>query len=383
MSGPARERVIDLDVTRAVALIGVAVMNYHGYLIDLGGSVGTSTINRFFDPWNGPLSTRFAATFVLVAGMGITLMTDRGRLGDDRERRSVDRWTLIRRGFLLYAFGFVFDWLWSGTVLFFYGAFFIVGALLFTLRTRWLAAIGGGAAIAAAAIQWWAFTADRDTSWLLGGWYMPGPYRSPRRLVFDTFVNGTHPLLPWLAFLCAGMILGRQLPLTMAARRVLAALGVMLVAGTYLAKHLFADTPLRSQLLATDPFSRSLNYTVCALGSALTAFCLIGWIAEATRASIVTRALAAAGRTTLTLYILHALVFDALVTHWHLIKPSGGLAVALEFAGCYWVVAITAAALWQRRFRIGPAEWIYRRFGGGNSTQLIASATEEPVTALR
>jgi uncharacterized membrane protein YeiB len=383
MSVPARERVIDLDVTRAVALIGVAVLNYHGYLIILGGSVGTSPINRFFDPWNGPMSTRFAATFVLVAGMGITLMTNRGRLANDRERRSVDRWTLIRRGFLLYAFGFVFEWVWSGTVLFFYGAFFIVGALLFTLRTRWLAAIGGLAAIAAAAIQWWAFTSDHDTSWLLGDWYLPGPYRSPRRLLFDTFVNGTHPLLPWLAFLCAGMILGRHLPLAMPARRVLAALGVMLVVGTYLAKHLFADTPLRSQLLATDPFSRSLNYTVCALGSALVAFCVIGWIAEATRDSVVTRALAAAGRTTLTLYILHALVFDALVTHWHLIKPSGGLAAALEFAGCYWVVAIIAAALWQRRFRIGPAEWIYRRFGSGNSTQLIASATEEPVTALR
>ena len=43
MSIPVRERVIDLDVTRAIALIGVAVMNYHGYLIVLGGSVGTST----------------------------------------------------------------------------------------------------------------------------------------------------------------------------------------------------------------------------------------------------------------------------------------------------------------------------------------------------
>ncbi len=377
-----RERVIDLDVTRAVALIGVAAMNYHGYLIVLGGSVGKSTINRFFDPWNGPLSTRFAATFVLVAGMGITLMTNRGRLDDDRERRSIDRWTLIRRGFLLYAFGFVFEWLWSGTILFFYGAFFIAGALLFTLRTRWLVAVGGLAAISAAAIQWWAFKADHDTSWLLGGWYSPGPYRSPRRLLFDTFVNGTHPLLPWLAFLCAGMILGRHLPLAMPSRRMLAALGVVLVAGTYLAKHVFADTPLRSQLLATDPFSRSLNYMACALGSAITAFCVIGWIASATRGAVVTRAFAAAGRTTLTLYILHALVFDALVTHWHLIKPAG-LDVALVFAACYWVVAIVAAALWQHRFGIGPAEWIYRRFGGGHSTQLIAASAPEPVTTPR
>ena len=365
MSTPTAERVIDLDVTRAVALIGVAVMNYHGYLILRGGTVGESEINRFFDPKTGPLSTRFAATFVMIAGMGITLMTNRGRVGRDRSRRSVDRWTLIRRGFLLYCFGFFFDWLWAGTILFFYGAFFIVGALIFTLRTRWLIAIGGLAAIAAAGLRWWAFETDHSTRWLFGGWYSQGPYRSPRRLVFDTFVNGTHPLLPWLAFLCAGMVIGRYLPLSSEWRRVLAAAGVLMVAGTYLAKHAYGTTPLRSLLLATDPSNRSLNYTVCALGSSITAFCIIGWAAQATRTSVVTRAFAAAGRTTLTLYILHALVFDALVNRWHLIRPAG-LDVALVFAGSFWVIAIIAAAMWQRRVGIGPAEWFYRKFGGGS-----------------
>src|SRR5512143_741774 len=187
-------------------------MNYHGYLILLGGPVGDSGVNRFFNPWTGPLSTRFAATFVLVAGMGITLLTNRGRLSGDRERQSADRWTLIRRGFLLYAFGFVFEWIWGGTILFFYGAFFMVGALLFTLRTRWLALVGTVAALGAAAIQWWAFETEHDISWLLGGWNEPGPYKSPRRLVFDTFVNGTHPLLAWLACLSVGRMLGGLLP---------------------------------------------------------------------------------------------------------------------------------------------------------------------------
>ncbi|HSB87974.1 MAG TPA: DUF418 domain-containing protein [Ilumatobacteraceae bacterium] len=377
MSIPTRDRVIDLDVTRAIALIGVAAMNYRGYLIFLGDSVGDSMINRIFNPWTGPLSTRFAATFVLIAGMGITLLTNRGRLSGDRQRRSADRWTLVRRGMLLYAFGFVFEWVWNGTILFFYGAFFMVGALLFTLRTGWLALIGAAAALTAAGIQWWAFEADHDTTWLLGDWYQPGSYRSPRRLLFDTFVNGTHPLLPWLAFLCAGMILGRHLPLALPTRRLLAALGVVLVAGTYLLNHLFADTPLRSQLLATDPFSRSLNYTICALGSAITAFCVIGWIAERTPDSAVTRAFAAAGRTTLTLYLLHALVFNALVNRWHVIKPAG-LDVALAFAAGFWVVAIVAAALWQRRFGIGPAEWIYRKFGGGSMPQSTADVPAAP-----
>lgn len=366
MNTPSADRVIDLDVARAVALIGVAAMNYNGYLIGLGGPVGESAVNRFFNPWTGPLSTRFAATFVMIAGMGITLMTNRGRISGDRQRRSLDRWTLIRRGFLLYAFGFVFEWVWNGTILFFYGAFFMVGAFLFTLRIRWLIAIGSVAALAAAALQWWAFETERNTQWLFEGWYTSRPYRSPRRLLFDTFVNGTHPLLPWLAFLCAGIVLGRYLPLNSTRRWVLAACGALLVAVTYLANHLFADTPLRAQLLATDPFSRSLNYTVCALGSSITAFCVIGWIANTTRSNSVTRGFAAAGRTTLTLYVLHVLVFNAAVTWWHLIRPAG-LDVALGFAAGFWIVGISAAVLWQRWFGIGPAEWVYRKFGASNT----------------
>src|SRR3954469_2321325 len=240
------ERVIDLDVTRAVAMIGVVVMNYHGYLILQGGSIGKSNINRFFDPFTGPLATRFAATFVLVAGMGITLITNRGRITVDRARRSVDRWVLIRRGFMLYAAGFVFEWIWSGTILFYYGAMFMVGALLFLLRTRWLVAVGAAAAVAAAVIQWWAVEARHSTRWLFSGWYAPGQYRSPRRLVFDTFVNGTHPLLPWLAFLCAGMILGRYLPLSAVNRRNLTLAGTALVVLTYAASSVFDGSVLRS-----------------------------------------------------------------------------------------------------------------------------------------
>ena len=69
------------DVVRAVAMFGVVVMNYHGYLVIRGGQLGDGQLDRLFDPWTGPLSTRFAATFVLTAGIGVTLMT-RSSIGD-------------------------------------------------------------------------------------------------------------------------------------------------------------------------------------------------------------------------------------------------------------------------------------------------------------
>jgi len=60
-------------------------------------------------------------------------------------------------------------------------------------------------------------------------------------------------------------------------------------------------------------------------------------------------------------------VFNAIVNRWHLIRPAG-LDVAVLFSVCFWLVAIIAAASWQRRFGIGPAEWVYRKFGGTSTS---------------
>mgnify|MGYP003335217899 FL=1 len=202
MSADDRTRDPELDVLRGLALIGVCVMNYHGYLLQRGGNAGNGALAHVFDPWRGPLSTRFAAVFVAVAGMGVVLLTHRARSSGDRAQVSAVRWVLVRRGVLLFAFGFFLDWVWPGTILFFYGAFFLAASVLFTLRCRWLAIVGASAALGAAAIQWWAV--DRaahghDTSWLL--WGDAETTRSPGDLLFDVAVRGTHPLLPWLIFL--------------------------------------------------------------------------------------------------------------------------------------------------------------------------------------
>lgn len=365
-------RLPGLDVTRAIALIGVVVMNYHGYLN--GGDDGNdrSLAERIFDPYNGPLSTRFAATFVLVAGMGITLLTNRSRLSGDRRAIREDRWRLVRRGVLLYSFGLLIEWIWNGTILFFYGAFFIVGALLFTLALRWLAAVGIVAALVAAGVAWFDINqrlAGNDTGWL------DPPVNSPRNLLLRTFVGYTHPLFPWLAFLCAGIALGRFLPLITRNRvRVILAGTIMFVSayainfvGLRLATDSFkssGDSALRWRaLLSTAPFDRGLLYTAGTLGSSLVAFCLISWVADSYPTAAVTRMLQHAGQMTLTLYILHVFVFNAFVNWWGQVSPTG-LDTALMFAIVFWVFAIAFGSLWHRFIGTGPLERFYRGFGG-------------------
>ncbi len=343
------------DVVRALAMAGVVVMNYHGYLILRGARRDGGALYDLFDPWVGPLATRFAATFVLTAGVGVTLMTNSSR--DDPRRRTDMRWRLVRRGLLLYGGGLLFDFVWAGTILPFYGAMFVLAAILFTLRSRIVIAIGAAAALAGWLIEWWQYERrldGGDTSWLTN----PGP-RSPRGLVFDLFVNGTHPLFPWLAFFCAGIVLGRTLT-TSWWRPATAAVGFVLWFGGSLANSSGGTGERTRLLLSDDPFDRGLAYTASALGTALLAFALISEIADRFERTALVDGLRRAGQLSLTIYLAHALVFNLLVDTLDLVEPDG-VGTALTFAAIVWLSSTAAAVAYQKRWGRGPTETVYRK----------------------
>lgn len=342
------------DVVRAVALIGVVVMNYHGYLILRGADRGDDWLSELFDPWTGPLSTRFAATFVLVAGVGVTLMTRNATSAADVSEM---RWRLVRRGLVLYVLGQLLDRIWPGTIILYYGAMFALAAVLFRLRSRWIVVIGIAAAVAGTWVNAWLFwqrEAGESTSWLTD----PGS-SSIRGLVFDLAINGTHPLLPWLVFFCAGIVLGRFLDAPQLSA-VLVGSGLALFAVATLLSTT-ADTPFQRHVLSTDPGSRSLVYTASALATALAAFGALSWAAE--RWPQPTDPLRRAGQLSLTIYLAHILVFNLLVDWLEVIEPAG-VGRSLLVAGAFWVVAIVAATWWHRRSGRGPAERVYRLLGG-------------------
>lgn len=341
------------DVVRALAMAGVVVMNYHGYLIIKGARRDGNAWYDLFDPWVGPFSTRFAATFVLTAGVGVSLMTA-SAIGDPA-RTTALRWRLVRRGLLLYGVGLLVDTIWPGTILPYYGVMFVIAALLFTMRSRWVLVVGTFAALVGAAIRWWRFERELDgfsTAWLTD----PGA-GSPRGLVFDVFVNGTHPLFPWLAFFCAGIVVGRFLGAGWWRPAAIGA-GFALYAGSTLVAASVGG-PRAAALLNDDPFDRGLVYTASALGTALVAFAAISWLADRFESTWLVDVLRRAGQLSLTIYLCHILLFNLLVDWLDVIGPNG-LATALLFAGVYWIVAIAGSVAYQRRYGRGPAERLYR-----------------------
>ena len=365
----SNDRLCGPDVVRAVALIGVVVMNYHGYLMlrSLRTDVIDSALNRFFDPFEGPLSTRFASTFVLTAGVGITLMTRRveadrvdGVAGAAKAVTEM-RWRLVRRGLGLYVLGQLLDVIWPGTIIIYYGAMFAIASLLFTLATRWIIMIGIAAALAGWWVSLWSFWQVEDGASV--AWLRSPASDSIRRYVFDLTVNGTHPLLPWLAFLCAGIVLGRTLE---APDWQLWCGGIGLVLfGVATIVSTMTGTAFTDLALSRHPFDRGVVYVASALGTSLVAFAGISWLADRAigPAAAVVEVLREAGQMTLTLYIAHILLFNLFVDWIGWVEPAG-LGTALTFAFGFWVIAMVLGAWWHRRYARGPAEWAYRAIGG-------------------
>ncbi|MEM1332469.1 MAG: DUF418 domain-containing protein [Actinomycetota bacterium] len=348
------DRLPGPDVVRAVALIGVVVMNYHGYLIIRGGDRDGGALAEFFDPWTGPLGTRFAATFVLVAGVGVTLLTRRVWSPD---LVTIARWQLARRGLVLYLLGLLLDRIWPGTIILYYGAMFAIGALLFTLRTRWVLVIGAVAVALGAAISAWIF--DRRVEGESVAWLTSPGATSVRGIVFDVFVNGTHPLLPWLGFLCVGIVIGRHLDAPQLHLTLVGAGLVLFAAATLLSS--LGSTARGEHLLSTDAGSRSVVYVASALGTALIAFGALSWAAE--RWTTALDPLRRAGQLSLTIYVAHILLFNLVVDWLDLVQP-GGVGTSLAAASVFWIVAIVAATCWHRRFGRGPCERAYRALAG-------------------
>ena len=362
-------RIESLDVARAIALFGVVAMNFHAYLNGFQSMYPTqpSVWERMFNPLTGPLTTRFAATFVLIAGIGVSLFTQRARESNNRADIQHARIVLLRRGTLLYFLGYFVQWIWPGTILFYYGAYFIITAAVFAWSSKRLIALSGASIIIAAGLSWW------RASQLLDGnntrWLSPSP-NSPRNLLIRTFVDYTHPVFPWIAFFIVGILLGRHIHRLTEIRLRLMFAAILLMLVTHAANFLFTPSSqisdhefVLAKLLSTQPLDRGILFSLGTLATAVVALCLVSFVVEHASHLALTQLLARAGRMTLSVYLLHVAFFNLVVHRLHWVGGTG-LDTALVLSLLFYVGALMLSSWWNKYFGLGPAERVYRAFGG-------------------
>jgi uncharacterized membrane protein YeiB len=115
--------------------------------------------------------------------------------------------------------------------------------------------------------------------------------------------------------------------------------------------------------LSTQPLDRGILFSLGTLATAVVALCLVSLVVEHTSHLALTQLLTRAGRMTLSVYLLHVVFFNLLVHRMHWVGATG-LDTALVLSLLFYVVALMLASGWNKYFGLGPAERVYRAFGG-------------------
>jgi len=407
------ERIGMLDATRGIAVLGILIMNVTGFGLP----------RAYDDPtnWGGAeginLTTwRIAALFFEGTMRGLfTLLFGAGALLFLQRHAARDSGLLpadlyFRRTIWLIAFGLVNAYLllWPGDILYYYG---VVGLLLFVFRNvtpRKLIVAAAVIMILQTAVsvgEWFGYrevttaaaqaqearssgkvlTQEQgqaiETLARINGEFKPPldemekevsrvrkSYLSALGLVapkswhYETTFFLQHGLLECLGMMLLGMALLKYGVLTGAASpRVYATLTLVGYA-IGLAVNLFETSNLvRAEFAVEALIASYLTYDLGRIPLTLGHIGLIGLLYRASPLSAAMRNLSAVGQLALTNYLTQSLICMLLFTgaglalYGHLERHELYYVVA-----AIWIVQLIWSPLWLRRFRFGPAEWLWR-----------------------
>jgi uncharacterized protein len=408
-----QERIGMLDTTRGIAVLGILIMNITGFGLP----------NSYDDPtnWGGSegldltvwrvAALLFEGTmrgmFTLLFGAGALLFLQRHAA---RNPGLLPADLFFRRTMWLIVFGLVnaYVLLWSGDILYYYG---VVGLLLFVFRNvapRKLIVASAVIMIlqTAVSVSEWSDYREASTTAAaaqqarsagnvltpqqseaiesitrINEGFKPSPeelqktvntvrksYSSALGHIaqeswhFETVFFFQHGLLECLGMMLLGMALLKLGVLDgTASRRVYATLlAVGYAIG--LAVNLFEATNLTRDNFSIDALMTSyLTYDLGRIPMTLGHIGLIGLLYRMPALSGAMRTLAATGQMALTNYLSQSLICMFLFT-------GAGLALYGRFQRhelyyvvvAIWIVQLIWSPLWLRRFRFGPAEWVWR-----------------------
>src|SRR3954465_2927713 len=104
-------RAAGYDVARSPAVLGMMVVHFSLVLAaDRSGPAWLAEVLGFLDG-------RAAATFVVLAGVGVTLLSRRALADPDPQVLARVRGALVRRGLFLLVIGFINLRIWPGDIL--------------------------------------------------------------------------------------------------------------------------------------------------------------------------------------------------------------------------------------------------------------------------
>jgi uncharacterized membrane protein YeiB len=363
----AGARIVGYDLARALAILGMVLVHFTLVMSSDRTGGGDGWLSRCV----GFLDGRAAATFVVLAGVGLTLRSRGAAAAHDDVGLARARATVRKRGVFLLVVGFLNLLIWPGDILRVYGVSLLAAAPLLAAPARrlWGAALAfvAGFLVLIGTVEY-----SKNWDWATMEYHR---LRTPGGAVRNLFYDGFRSVFPWTGLLFFGMWLGtkdlRSRPTRL--RFLLAGLGLVVVVGIVsqlLLRQALAhpagwrmDAETARAVLGTESMPPMPLFLLTAVGTAVFVIAASVGVAEAFAGALWVRALVAAGQMAFTWYVGHIVLGLGAVIALGWAERRAlweGVSAGLAF----FAVACVLSLLWRRRFRHGPLEWVMRRVCG-------------------
>ena len=355
------ERVEGYDLARALAYFGMVFVHFR--ICVSAKDAGPTWLGAMVDQLDG----RAAATFVTLAGVGMSLMARPSITAGDRAELAKVRLELLRRAAFLFVLGLLYFEIWPADILHCYGVYLAIGTLLLTADSRalWSMAVGFVLAYLPLIVMF-----DYSEGWDWSTLSYRG-FWTPTGLLRNLFFNGFNPVIPWTAFLLLGIALGRLDLLDLRVRRrvVGAGLGAAIL-GEALSRILLhyvrtsldqtMDAEETQAMFGTEPMPPLPLFMIVAAGVAHAVIGLSVAAAERWKGALWLSALVRTGRMAFTLYVAHVVIGLGTLEGLGWLQ-RGSVTLAVASAAVFCLVSVIFAVVWSRHFPRGPLEWVMRR----------------------
>lgn len=338
-------RILGIDVARAVAMLGMVVVHY----------VARDEAGGLLDFLAAIPSGRSMTLFVLLGGVGATMLTDRSETPDS---------DLLIRAAILLPLGLLLQELttWIAIILQAYSLFFLLAPVFRRWSDRTLLLSAAFVAIAGS----WTFQVVGPA---LPGYETLGELvRNPTTLAWSLLFNGYYPFFPIASFFLLGMWIGRLDLRSPRIAGLLAGVGAAVGLGASLLTRglitLFAVDTAAFEGVSDSSFSlpRLLDMAghsemlAWVVGAAGTSVAVLGLALLITpRLAAMQFPIAALGQLALTFYALQAVLVRVVPDPDTTSMTQDFATVAVMYFGF-----MSFAAFWKRRFRVGPLEALLR-----------------------
>lgn len=357
-----KTRILGFDFARGMAIIGMIFVNFKVVMSKDSTGWLYSLMNI--------LSGKAAALFVVLAGIGMTLMYESAKRKNDHQGIKQVKTGLLKRAAFLFVVGLSYYFVWPADILHFYGLYLTIGVVFLSVPRKWLVLISLVLIIGYSFLLH-IFDYEKGWKWstleYIDFFSLEGFFR-------NLFFNGFHPVIPWVAFLFTGIWIGRINFRDLEKRRkvMLFSLSIYIIfkgLSMILVDTFTALSPAEASeigyIFGTTPMPPMFFYMMTASSLAVFIITVSIYMAEKFANTLFVKQIVNTGQLALSNYIFHVVI--GMLGVWLIfgeLEQAFSIQFTVAYACIFNVLSVVFSHHWRSKFDRGPLEILMRKITG-------------------